>query len=230
MVQLQHRRFTIPEYYRMAEIGVLPMESHQVELLDGQIYLRWSDDDRPGGSKRLFTVDEYERLVQEGILTEDEHVELIEGEIVEMVPAGSHHSGTVKYLLALLSQTLGTSVVIGVQDPIRLPPFSEPEPDLSILRARADYYRFLTPAPEDVIFLIEVADRSASTDRTVKVPLYAAAGIPEVWIVDLAVNLIEVHSVPAEGRYMDVRFAKRGDSVSPAAFPDLTIAVNDILG
>jgi len=214
----------------MAEIGVLPMESHQVELLDGEIYLRWSDDDRPGGSKRLFTVDEYERLVQEGILTEDEHIELIEGEIVEMVPTGNHHSGTVKYLLSLLSQTLGASFVIGVRDPIRLPPFSEPEPDISILRARADYYRSRTPSPEDVIFLVEVTDSSASTDRSVKVPLYAAAGIPEVWIVDLAGSLVEIHTVPAEGAYIDVRVAKRGESVCPSFFPDLTIAVNDILG
>lgn len=230
MVQIEHRRFTIPEYYRMAEIGVLPMESHQVELLDGVIYLRWSNDDRPAGSKRLFTVDEYEQLVSEGILTEDEKVELLEGEIIEMVPTGSHHSGTVKFLSAFLNQRLGTSVVIGVQDPIRLPPYSEPEPDISVMKPRADYYRSETPSAGDVLFLIEVADSSASTDRAVKLPMYATAGIPEVWIVDLTDDSVAVHRGPSEGGYAESSIARRGDSLSPSAFPDLTIAVNDILG
>ncbi|HEX5370577.1 MAG TPA: Uma2 family endonuclease [Dehalococcoidia bacterium] len=227
---LARRLFTVDEYYRMGEIGVLPMESSEVELLAGEVYLRWSNDARPSGSRRLFTVEEYERLAEAGILHEDEHVELIEGEIVEMVPIGSHHSGTVKRLNALLMRRFGSVAVIGVQDPVRIGSLSEPEPDISVLKARADFYTSRNPSAEDVLLLIEVSDSSLKIDPSIKLPIYASAAIPEVWLVDLTSDAIEVFSEPPGSSYTKMRVARRGESIAPLAFPDLMIVLNDILG
>jgi hypothetical protein len=136
-------------------------------------------------ARRLFTVAEYHKMAEAGILSEDDRVELLEGEIVAMSPIGSRHAGTVKRLLDQFIPLQGARrVILSVQDPIRLGEYSEPQPDLALLRPRADFYASSHPGPEDVLLIIEVADQSAAVDREVKVPLYARWGIPEVcwWI------------------------------------------------
>jgi Uma2 family endonuclease len=180
--------------------------------------------------RHRFTVEEYHRMGEAGIFSEDDRVELIEGEIVEMAPIGSPHAGTTDYLHDTLSQMLGKRARVRAQSPIVLVPDSEPQPDIAVLRYRSDFYRGGHPRLEDIFFLIEVSDTTGEFDRIVKLPLYGRAGIPEVWIVDLAAHCVEVYVGPSpDGYELRHRFT-RGQVVSPQAFPDLQLAVDEILG
>jgi Uma2 family endonuclease len=181
-------------------------------------------------SRRRFTVDEYRRMLEGGILAEDDRVELINGEIVEMAPIGSRHAACVKRLNNLFSRQVGDRAVVGVQDPVRLDEYSEPQPDLTLLRPRPDYYAGGHPGPEDVLLVVEVAETSAEYDRQIKVPLYARAGIREVWLVDLAASAVEVYREPTPEGYRQVRRFGRGETLSPEALPDINLALDDILG
>lgn len=169
-------------------------------------------------------------MAEAGIFHEDDRVELIEGKIIQMAAIGSRHAACVKRLNKLLVREVGDSGVVGAQDPVVLPDISEPEPDLTVLRPRDDFYAAGHPVPEDVLLLIEVSDTSLEYDRDVKVPLYARAGIPEVWIMNLANEKMHVYSQPADGFYRDTRPLGRGGSVSPQALPDLVVSVEDVLG
>jgi Uma2 family endonuclease len=177
--------------------------------------------------KRRFTAEEYQEMGRAGILTEDDRVELIEGEIVQMSPIGSRHAACVDRLTGLLARGAGDRAIVRVQNPIRIGKDSEPQPDLTLLRPRSDFYAAGHPTPKDVLLLIEVVASSEDYDRDVKLPVYARAGIAEVWLVDLEHNRIEVFRKPGRGGYGDVTTA--GAKLSPKALPDLTLAVADIL-
>jgi Uma2 family endonuclease len=181
-------------------------------------------------AKRYFSVTEYYRMAEAGILTEDDRVELIEGEIVKMSPIGSLHAACVKRLNKLLQRQFGDDAVIGVQDPIRLSDFSEPEPDVALLRPRADLYAQAHPTPDDVLLIIEVADTTVLSDRNVKVPLYARAGIPEVWLIDLPQEVVEIYARPAEGGYQVQRQARRGEQLTAETLAQLSLTVDAVLG
>jgi Uma2 family endonuclease len=181
-------------------------------------------------ARRRFTVDEYHRMGEAGILREDDRVELIDGEVVQMTPIGSRHAGCVKRINHLLTTRLRERAVVAVQDPVLLGRHSEPQPDVMVLRPRPDFYSDSHPSASDVWLLIEVSDTTAQFDRTVKVPLYARAGIVEVWLVDLEADSVEVYRRPApDGRHADVRRAVRGDRLIGQAVPDLDVAVEAIL-
>ncbi len=182
-----------------------------------------------GVSRRLFTSAEYHAMTEAGILSEDERVELIAGEIVRMAPIGSRHAGCVKRLNRRLSR-LGDRALVSVQDPVALGLSDEPEPDLAILRPRADDYSQSHPAPADIHLVIEVADFSLAYDRDVKIPLYAQAGIPEAWLVNLPQHVIEIYRDPAANGYREARVLHPGDRLSPQAFPDFELTVEMILG
>jgi Uma2 family endonuclease len=179
---------------------------------------------------RRFTVEEYHRMTQAGVLSEDDRVELIEGAVVEMAAIGSRHAGCVNRLLRLIHPRAAESAVVSVQNPVHLDQYSEPQPDLSILRPRADFYTSGHPGPGDVLLLIEVAETSAEADREVKIPLYARVGIPEVWLVDLERDVIEVYRRPWAEGYRELRKVHRGEDLSPEAFPDLVPAADATLG
>jgi Uma2 family endonuclease len=181
-------------------------------------------------ARRLFTVAEFHRMAEVGIFSEDDRVELLDGEIVEMTPIGSRHAAIVNRLNRLLSRRLGERAVVSIQNPIRVGEHSEPQPDVVLLKPRADFYAAAHPGPEDVLLLVEVAESSAEVDRAVKLPLYAAAGVAEVWLVDLAGERVEVYREPAAGGYQQTLTLARGDVVSPQAFPDLRLGVAEILG
>ncbi len=183
-----------------------------------------------GVGLRLFTTAEYHAMAEAGIFAEDERIELIGGEIVRMTPIGSQHAGCVKSLNRLLIRGLGDRALVGVQDPIFLDDVSEPQPDVAVLRSRDDSYRSAHPRPADVLLVVEVADSSLQYDRTVKLPHYAKAGIPEAWLVRLGDSSIEVHSNPAATGYQEMRTLHAGDNLSPQAFPDLVLPVGEILG
>lgn len=179
---------------------------------------------------RLFTVSEYHRMTEAGIFTEDDRLELIEGGVVAMSPIGPRHAACVKKLAGLVRDRVsGRALVVGVQDPIRLADHSEPLPDLSILRPRADFYADGHPGPEDVLVLIEVADASVMYDRNTKLPLYAREGIAEVWVVDLVKNVVDVVSSPARNGYAQQQRFERGATAASPTLPELIIPVDEII-
>ncbi|HEX8147424.1 MAG TPA: Uma2 family endonuclease [Pyrinomonadaceae bacterium] len=180
--------------------------------------------------KRSFTVAEYRRMVEVGILSEDDRVELIDGEVFEMSPIREPRAASVDVLNEIVRDRLGRSVIVRVQGPIQLGDFSEPQPDVSILKRREDFYRGAHPRPEDVLLVIEVSDSTLVFDRKVKVPLYARAGIPEAWVVNLPEERVEVYSDPVGGEYQTVRSYARGRRVESHALTSLRISVSKILG
>lgn len=180
-------------------------------------------------ARHRFSVDAYHRLGEAGVLSPAERTELIDGEIIQMTPVGSPHIGAVIALNRLLSQAVPKDVIVSVQSPIRMGDQSEPEPDLALLQGRPDGYR--TPPPPsaaDALLIIEVSDTSLRYDRDAKVPLYARHGVPEVWIVDLAAGVVEVHRGPKNEAYTDVTMRDRGDTLQPLLVPNVSIAVDDI--
>ena len=178
---------------------------------------------------RRFSVDDYHRMGDAGILTEDDRVELLGGEVVEMSPIGSRHARVVNRLTRLLVAAVGDRAIVSVQNPIVLPPLSEPQPDVALLAWRDDFYPDL-PRPAEVLLVIEVADSSLLFDRTRKLPLYAGAGIGESWLVDVVAGVIEVHTEPGAAGYGRRRLLGPGESLAPAALPDLVFDAASILG
>jgi Uma2 family endonuclease len=170
--------------------------------------------------RRRISVDEYHRMGEAGVFGPEERVELLDGEIYVMPPIGLSHAGLVTRLSAKIFRVVDGRAILTIQQPIRLADYSEPQPDLCVLRLRADSY-FKAPAtPEDVLLLIEVSDSSLRFDRSVKNPLYAAALVSEVWIINVADRCIE--SYPSQRQYA------RGDIAMAAAFPDLRVDVNEL--
>jgi Uma2 family endonuclease len=180
--------------------------------------------------RRPFTVSEYHQMTEAGILTEDDRVELIEGEVVKMAAINSRHAACVNRLDKRLNRWAGKEAIVSVQNPISLGQYSEPQPDLALLRPREDFYAQSHPSPKDVLLVVEVADSSAARDRNLKLPLYAQAAIPEVWLVDLSQDLIEIYARPAKGAYRERRQVKRGESLTSSALPGLTLRAKQILG
>ncbi len=183
---------------------------------------------------RRFSVAEYHKMGEVGIFSEDERVELIEGVIIEMAPIGSKHAGTVKELNWLFSNNLQRSEArVGVQDPIILDDGTEPQPDISILKPKDDTYTSAHPRPDDVLLIVEAADTTVEDDRAVKLPRYAAAGIPEVWIVNIPERKIEAYRIP-RGEKEDAGYKIRveyyeDETLNPEAFPNVKIGVADVL-
>lgn len=177
-----------------------------------------------------FTVEDYMRMLEAGILSEDDRIELIEGEIIEMSPIGDLHAACVIRLTMLFTRLVGVAALVSVQNPVRLDNHSEPQPDLALLKPRPDFYAQAKPTPDDILLIVEVADSSAHFDRNVKVPLYARALIPLVWLVDLNAGAIEVYSQPAGGAYQQCQVMRRGDRLTIESLPGLVIMADDILG
>ena len=217
----QTRLFNVDEYYKMGELGILPEGG--CELLGGVVYMKGV------GGRWRFTVDDYYKMAEAGILTDNERVELLNGEIVEMSPIGSRHAHSVNWLAHLLITLLGTRAWVSIQNPLRLNVQAEPEPDLLLLRWRdADMYESEHPTPQDVLLLIEVADSTLASDRNEKLPMYAQAEIPECWIVNLRDGVVEIYTDPTGEEYLTRQVFEAGESVSPSAFPDVSIPVDRI--
>jgi Uma2 family endonuclease len=180
--------------------------------------------------KRLFTRDEYYAMAEAGILKPKDRVELIEGEIYRMPPIGNRHAGCVNRLVGGFAPLIAAHrAVLSPQNPVDLTDISEPQPDITLLRPREDFYGESHPTPEDVLLLVEVADSSIGFDRGTKIPLYARCDIPEIWLVDLIKRTLEVHREPGRDGYRKVQRLRAGDRIAPLAFPDFEIAVESIL-
>lgn len=183
----------------------------------------------PTITKRRFSVKEYYRMAEAGILSPRDRVELIDGEIVQMAAMGSYHAGCVNTLNRLFMEMLGRRVVVSVQNPVRLSDRSEPEPDIALLKPRADFYTESHPRPDDVMLIVEVSHSTVEYDRDVKTPLYAEAGIPELWLVNLDEDFIDGLSDPDGAGYRTLRRYVRGERIAPALLPDAALEVGQIL-
>ena len=181
-------------------------------------------------ARRHFNVSEYYRMAAAGVLSEDDRVELIEGEIIEMNPIGSRHAACVGRLTKLLERLVGDRVIVWVQNPVQINEYSEPLPDVTLLKPRDDFYAQANPQPTDVLLIIEVADSSVEYDRDIKIPLYAQASIPEVWLINLPKEIIEIYSRPLDHTYQGTRVVERGESLAAESIRNLTIDADAVLG
>lgn len=179
---------------------------------------------------RRFSVDEYDRMIALDIVHEGERVELVEGAIVCMAAIGVSHAICLREINWWFSRRLPETLRVRVHDPIRLPPNSEPQPDFVIVSYRPESDAGGHPGPEDVLLLVEVSDTTLAYDRNRKLPLYAAAGIREVWIVDLAGARVLVFREPRDGRYTTTLTAGRGATLAPLAFPELALPIAVLFG
>lgn len=182
--------------------------------------------------RHRFTVDDIDRMVEAGILFENDPVELIDGEVIRMSAVGRLHVGCVTGLTDAFGSRLGSAANLSVQNPLRLDEHNEPEPDIVLLRFRGDSYRGKMPEAPDALLVIEVSDSSLEYDRSVKLPMYARAGVPETWIVDLRNPAVEKHTDPdpETGTYRSLVRLERGERISPDALPSVVLEVTDILG
>ena len=183
-----------------------------------------------GGQPYRFTVDDFARMGEAGIFTEDDRVELIEGEILQMTPVGALHAGVVSRLTELIITRLAGKAHVSVQNPIRLADDTEPQPDLVVARRRESFYSDRHPEPDDLFLIIEVADSSLRYDKQEKAPRYARAGIPETWLVDLEAGEITVCTEPGPTGYEKQQVRQRGSELAATRVPDLTISVDEIFG
>src|SRR5262245_5767545 len=176
-----------------------------------------------------FSVDEYEQMIEFGILDENSRVELIRGEVIQKMPVGDRHIGCVNRCNKVFGRAIGDRTILSIQNPIRLGD-SEPEPDVSLLKPRPDFYDSGKAHATDVMLVVEVADTSLEYDRDVKGPLYAEAGIVEYWILNLNDDTLEVHRGPRpDGTYADSQVLRRGQQIEIAALPGVTIRIVELL-
>jgi Uma2 family endonuclease len=176
-----------------------------------------------------FNADQFERLVETGILTEDDRVELIDGELITMSPIGSRHVACVNALTTLLVLALRERGIVSIQNPVRLDDSTEPLPDVSVLRPKRHRYRDALPRGKDVLIAVEVADTTALYDRTVKIPRYAASGVKEAWLIDLQASVVEVYWAARGGPYKSSRVYGPGEIVASPGIRDLSVEVDAIL-
>jgi Uma2 family endonuclease len=151
--------------------------------------------------RRRLTADDFDQMCSAGILTADDRVELIDGELIEMPPMGPPHTGIVNRLAEILFSRLSDAAKLRVQSSVRLSNHTQPEPDLAIVKPDPNHYLLRHPRPADILLAIEVADSSLDYDREQKVPRYAAAGVAEVWLVDVGQKQVTIYSAPSSGGY-----------------------------
>lgn len=193
-----------------------------------------------GAVRHRFTVDEYRKMGEAGIFHEDDRIELMDGEVVEMAAIGARHVESVMRLNRLLSRWTfleapeaaddggrGATFFVGVQNPVILSEHGAPQPDLVLVRRSES--RSGVPVPEEVLLVVEVAYTSLAYDRDTKLPTYAAAGIPEAWLVDLTADVIKAHSEPGPGGYGTIARFGRGEQVVSATVANLAFDAAEAL-
>ncbi len=182
-------------------------------------------------ARHRLTVHDYHRMADAGIFGEDERIELIEGDLIDMAPIGQGHAAVVARLTRALFMACADRVIVWPQNPIRLDQSSEPQPDVVVLRHRADFYADgERPGPADVLLLVEVADSSLRYDRMVKLPLYARAGIAEYWIVDLQRRVVDAYRGLAGDGYREKTEHRAGEELAVVLAPEIVVRLDLYLG
>lgn len=170
---------------------------------------------------------DFHRMRTAGILSEHDRVELIEGELFDMTPIGTKHAFTTNTITRLLIERLERRYLVRIQDPIGLDAYSEPQPDIAIVTDQD--YSAAHPSVADTLLVIEVADASLAYDRNVKLKLYAAHDVPEVWLIDVNKGKVEVYRTPSAEGYRDLHHLLPEESVSPMRIPELTVRGADLV-
>ena len=224
VIEMTKRRFSVKDFHLMDEAGMF-CENDRVELVDGEII------EMAGATKRRFSVKDFYLIVDAGILNKYDQVELVDGEIVEMAPIGSYHNGSVNALNRVFARSVPEDITVQVQGPLRVDDTTVFQPDLAILRPKEDEYFETIPAPDDVLLVIEVSDSTEAYDRNVKIPKYAQAGVPEVWLDNLPHGFIDRFVDPdtATGRYRSATRHSRGQRIAPTQLRGIAVEVSDIL-
>ena len=183
----------------------------------------------PVQAQHRFSVADYYRMAETGVLKPAARVELLDGRIIDMAPIGPFHGGSVNRLIRLFSKLANGRWLVSAQNPVHLDEYSEPQPDLMLLKPAADDYTSRHPRPEDVFLVIEVADTSLDFDREEKLPAYGRAGISEVWILNLPANVLKVYREPHFSGYGSKKVVHAGDKAFPLAFPDALVNIAELL-
>jgi Uma2 family endonuclease len=179
--------------------------------------------------RHRFTVDDYYKMVEAGLLAPDARVELIEGEIIDMPPIGSRHAAMDSRLTELLCRTIKRRATVRLQLPIRLSAYSEPQPDVALVKFRSDFYANAHPVAADTLLAVEISQTSLARDRRLKIPLYARHHIPEVWLIDVKGERIHCFRLPDAGVYTDVSHADGlGDELLDERVQQLIVRIGDI--
>lgn len=174
------------------------------------------------------TTEQFHAMIQAGIYTEDDKIELIDGLLFKKMSIGSPHAALVNALNFALVRRLGGQAIVAVQNPVAINEYSEPEPDISLLKLRSDFYRSAHPGPGDVLLVVEVEGTSLVSDLNAKIPLYAAADVPEAWLVNLNEGTIMVFTKPDGAAYQEARVFKSGDTLPVPSFTDVTIPLSEL--
>ncbi|AVH63694.1 Uma2 family endonuclease [Nostoc sp. LEGE 12447] len=182
---------------------------------------------------KRFTIDEYHRLIELEFLKESDRIELIRGELIQMVAKGTPHTVCGSILCRQLDRLLGDRAVIRGQDPITLPNQSEPEPDVAVARGKDEDYLAHHPYPEDIFLVIEISDSTLDYDQTTKLKIYAEAAISDYWIVNLNVRQLERYSQPyqnaqGEFNYLSKQISLPHQSVAIPGFEDVLLDLNRV--
>ena len=185
-------------------------------------------DDSSIPRRYRLTVAQYHQLAEAGVLNEDSRVELIEGDLIAMPPIGERHASATRRLNQFFSRHVGDTALVDVQNPVALNANSEPQPDIVLLKPCPDFYEHGHPVPADGLLLIEVSDSTLRYDRDTKIPLYAKAGIAEVWILDIALQRLEAYRRPSVDGYREVLYPGLQESIAPVLLPELAISVKSL--
>ncbi|HLM59697.1 MAG TPA: Uma2 family endonuclease [Pyrinomonadaceae bacterium] len=183
---------------------------------------------QPQPRRLRFSVDDYYKMIELGMLKDYEKAEIIEGELIQKMTIGDRHAAIVNLLTKFFVKNVSDDMLVSVQNPIRLSDYNEPEPDIAL----ADLTKYdgrRHPQPAEILLVVEVSDSTLKYDRDTKLTLYAEAEIPEVWIVNLPNDIIEIHQKPSVGIYQLTKIFKHGETVESEILPDLKLEVNEIL-
>lgn len=178
--------------------------------------------------RHLFTIDDYHQMIKTGILKKQHQVELIEGEILEMSPIGSRHASIVDRLNRSLNRQVGDSAIVRVQSPVIMNDLSEPQPDITVVRYKEDFYEQEHPQVQDIFLIIEISDTTTVYDRDIKIPVYASAGIQVVWLFDLASQIVDVYTDPVFGRYNLIQRQNKNSVLLLPSLPTIRIDLSSI--
>ena len=178
---------------------------------------------------RLLTVEEYHKMGEAGVISTDEEVELIEGQIIEKPMKGTSHSAVNKYLEKLLESCLGDAALVRVQDPVKLDNYSEPEPDIAVVKPDDFYYATHHPTPPEIYLIVEIADTTLKRDTEFKAKVYAKAGINYYWVLDITNRQLYAFREPTPTGYQNQQILSDDATISPVAFPNVTININEML-
>ena len=184
-----------------------------------------TDTDGP----RQFTVEEYRRMGEVGVFRSDERVELLYGGVYEMSPKGKKHVVSTTRANDCFRKHLGNRVIVRSQDPIKLGEHSEPEPDVALLAPDEQEYLERDPTPQEILYVLEIADTTLAKDRTIKAQLYAQAGLIQYGILNVNTRELEDYRDPDADGYRTKHTYRADESFTLVAFPEVRITISELL-